>query len=271
MSVAAAEPVGAHGAHRMAEFAYRFEVVPVEGFFVDAEYQRPLTSLVREIAENYNPALVGTIIVSERKKKSPKLAIIDGQNRWAGATQAGELSIPALVYEGLNRKEEATIFALLQTKRRNLSTYQRFRAQLVAEDPDALAIQAIVTAEGFTLNASDQSNSLRAIAALESVYRRADGADAYGPGLLRETMQVIRAAWGTEDKDAASADLIRGIARFIEEQDPDTEKLIVRLSATTPIAVNANAAMLRAGRGAGSGSRSKAVGEAIMNEYLKRR
>src|SRR4051812_16232170 len=121
---------------------YRFELVPLDRLFVDADYQRPLTSFVERIANDYDPAKVGTLTVSERKK-GPH-AIVDGQTRWEATKRqpseelpvddAGRPIVPCLVYYGLSREQEAQLFASLQTDRRGMATYLRFRASLVAKD-----------------------------------------------------------------------------------------------------------------------------------------
>jgi hypothetical protein len=49
---------------------YRFAMVPLDRLFVDADYQRPLTSFVEEVARDYDPAKVGTLLVSERGRRT---------------------------------------------------------------------------------------------------------------------------------------------------------------------------------------------------------
>jgi hypothetical protein len=250
---------------RLREFHHEYRIVPVGEFFIDPDYQRESTTIAAEIGELFLPPLAGTITVSEREIKRPNLAIIDGQNRWLGATMAEEEVLPALVYTGLTVEEEATIFALIQIKRRNLSTFQRFRAQLRANKSESLAIQAIVVNAGFTMDPNDPANSIRAVAALEMVYRR-------DPELLSETMHVLSAAWDPTDTATYSSDMIRGVAKFIDEtKGLDKDRLLKALRNTTPNILSANASMLRAGRNTGAASRATAVAEAIYTEYLKAR
>src|SRR3954468_12926784 len=131
------------------KWPYRFEMVPLDRLTVDI-YQRPLTTFVDEVTNDYNPALVGTLIVSEREDGT--VAVIDGQTRAEGMRRNSEPAAPCLIYSGLTREDEAELFADLQTKRRGMATYLRFRATLIARRPEALAIAEIVQAQGFELD-----------------------------------------------------------------------------------------------------------------------
>src|SRR4051812_2847028 len=134
------------------DWPYRFEVIPLDELGVDAAYQRPLTSFWVTVRDNFKPALVGTLVVSERKNGSKW--IIDGQTRWSAMCDQPEGSLngaPCLVYEGLSKAQEADLFGELQTQRRGMRTYHRFRAQLVAKKPEALGIAKVVKQAGFEL------------------------------------------------------------------------------------------------------------------------
>jgi hypothetical protein len=264
---------------RLGEFAYRFEVLPTGAFFVDHDYQRPLTSLVSEIARNYNPFLIGAVIASDRstspaphkRSRQPYIALIDGQTRWEGTIRAGRPDLLTVVYEGLRPEDEALIFALIQMKRRNMTSWQRWRAMYRAGDKDAQALKRIADESGWQLRPESDSGSLKAIAALEAVYRAdKDHADEAEHGrLLADTLDVLRRAWPDELGQAGSADMIRGMGRFIEENDPDLDQLVRKLQRVTPGIVLFNATAYRAGRSGGS-SRATSVAEAILAEYTKR-
>jgi hypothetical protein len=64
----------------------------------------------------------------------------------------------------LTRAQEAQLFSDLQTKRRGMATYLRFRAALVAEDEEAMAIAAIVREAGFELDVEETAHTIKAIA-----------------------------------------------------------------------------------------------------------
>lgn len=278
MPAATANGALAEDIQRLGEFAFRFEVLPTEAFFVDHEYQRPLTSLVGEIARNYNPFLVGAVIASDRstspsphkRTRKPHIALIDGQTRWEGTVRAGRPELLTVVYEGLRPEDEALIFALIQMKRRNMTSWQRWRAMWRAGDADARALKRIADETGWSLKTESDSGSLKAIAALEAVYRVDKGLEGDDSGrLLTETLDTLRRTW-PDEPEAVGADMIRGMGRFIYENDPDLDQLVRKLQRVTPGIILFNATAYRAGRQGGSTSRATSVSEAIMAEYTKR-
>lgn len=243
------------------DWPYRFEVAPLDRLFVDKAYQRPLTSFAQVVAEDWNPALVGTLIASERS--GGRLAIVDGQTRMHGASKNGVEGLPCVVYTGLSRSQEAELFADLQTKRRGMATYLRFRAALVARRPEAVAIAALVQSAGFELDTEETPRTVKAIAALEYVYRR-------DPALLQRVLDVIAQAWPNPETDyRASGEMIRGLAVFLtRESKVDIARLIDRLSAVTPAQLRHRSNALKEGSGSGGGSPGY-MADAILGVYMR--
>lgn len=241
---------------------YRFDLVPLDRLFIDGDYQRPLTSFVEQVAANYDPAMIGTLIVSERA--DGRMAVIDGQTRMEGMARNDEPAAPCLVYDGLTREQEAELFADLQTKRRGMATYLRFRAALVAKQPEAIAIAGIVKAAGFELSVEETRHTIKSIAALERTYRR-------DPDLLIDALAIIAEAWPDPDTEyRTGGDLIRGIAVFLErEERVDRERLVERLAATTPRLIRHRAGALMEGAGHGSGGRAAYMADAILGIYMR--
>lgn len=180
----------------MGAFPYSFEVLDVDRLFVDPAYQRPLTTFSQKIEKNFDPALVGTLVVSERTEGdlAGYYAIVDGQTRAAAiaslaARDEARLAVPCLVYRGMSQAEEAKLFARLQKERRGVSSYHRFRADLVAGEPEAVAINEIATRVGYEIGTG--TGKLSGVAALEDVYRRT-------PEILERALTISRAAWGPD-------------------------------------------------------------------------
>jgi hypothetical protein len=245
-----------------ADWPYDFEVIELEKLFVDKRYQRPLTSFWQTVRDEFNPAQVGTLVVAPRKHD--RYAVIDGQTRVEAMRELGIPAAPCLVYTELSHAQEAKLFADLQTKRRGMRSYDRFRAQLVAKDKRALAISQIVTAEGFALGVDEEPDTMRAIGALERLYKRA-------PEHLEQVLRIVRIAWGTDDVEARSAEIVRGLSWFLLNQDEvSEERLISRLSEVTPGLLRHRASALREGKLPGSGS-GLYMGQAILNLYVSRR
>lgn len=262
MSVAVADPPDS--VRPAEEWSYYFEVIALDRLFVDKRYQRPLTNFWKDLRDDFRPAMVGTLVVGARKRGGGTFAVIDGQTRMEAMQELGLPNAPCLVYHGLTPQEEAELFADLQTKRRGMRTYDRFRAQLVARRPEAMDISRIVESEGFSLSAEEDNRTLKAIAALEKIYKR-------GPEHLHAVLTIISEAWGTDDRSATQAQMLEGISWVLLEQDRiDHERLVRRLREVEPSLLRHRASALREGKLPGYGS-GMYVGQAILNLYMSRR
>ena len=104
-----------------------------------AEYQRVLhVEKVAHIAENFSEYVANEPKVSFR---DGRFYIFDGQNTVeARRTCNGgmELPIRCKVFYGLTKEDEATLFAIQTGNATCLTAGERLRANLVAENPDAL-------------------------------------------------------------------------------------------------------------------------------------
>lgn len=249
---------------------YRFALIELDELFVDEAYQRPLSNFSKRIEEDYDPAMVGTLIVSDRSKsrKPPFFAVIDGQTRMVGMRRRGEPLAPCLVYEGLTRKQEAELFARLQTERRGMATWIRFRAALISGKAEPAAIAALAATEGFKVAGDGDERGIRSIAALEWLYRK-------DPDLLRQVLAIVREAWGADDARTTKphagtrGEILQGIGRFLRDTDHvDQERLILNLSTITPEQLRLRANQLREGSGS-SGSYAKFIRDALVGVYTK--
>lgn len=238
-------------------------MVPLDRLFIDADYQRPLTSFVDEVTRDYDPAKVGTLLVSARDDE--RFAVFDGQTRMEAMKRNGEPDAPCLVYSGLTPEQEAQLFADLVTKRRGTAAYLRFRAELRAGKPQAVAIAEIVEAAGLDLGLVEKPNTVRAVAALENVYRR-------DPDLLPLVLNTITAAWPDPTTDARlTGDIVRGLAVFLQrESNVRLETLVQRLAGVTPMMIRHRANALKEGSGSGGGSPGY-MADAILGIYMRGR
>lgn len=254
---------------------YRFELIPLDELFVDPTYQRPLSTFAERIKRNYNPAMVGTLVISERndgRRKRAHYAVVDGQTRMEGMIANDETVAPCLVYEDLTPAQEARLFADLQTQRRGMATFLRFRAALIAGDEEAQMIAAIARAAGMKVAGDEDNSGIRSIAALEWLYRR-------DPELLRRVLDVIAQAWpdegpapGTTTQDERTrGEILKGIGRFIlEGKGNDDDRLIQRLSSVKPNQLRHRANALREGSGS-SGAWDRYIKEALIGVYATKR
>lgn len=260
-----------------AEWPYRFDVLDVSSMIVDYTYQRPLTAFHKKIAEKFDPALVGTLVVSDRKPGSQytdaegkrrkvgpdgAVAIVDGQTRWGAATVREIEKLPCLVYMEMTVAQEASLFARLQKERKGIASFHRFRAAMIAGDKEPLDIASIVRDAGYEVGVSGREpNEITAVAALEAVYRR-------GPEILERTLLILKEAWG--DEHLPAAEHIRGLAYFLSSKpEVDDERMASKLGKSTPTELKITAGHLREGA-MGGGTSEKYMAGAMEAVYNRR-
>jgi hypothetical protein len=247
-------------------FPYRFEVVSFDLMFVDSSYQRRLTNFVREIQNNFDPALWGTLALSDRGEglHRDRFAIIDGQTRWEAARTIGVPDGPCIVYEGLSPQDEAEIFWKLQKNRRGVLSLARFKAQVAAGDQQAIAITRLCEMCEVPIG----ETGMRAVAALEVCYRR--------DSLQLERMLVNWHAAFPNEYPASKH--IRGIHYFLSnypineptrrnEADVDDERFVRRLQVAGLDGLDKN---LLAVKQLQKGSSDKLMGLAVESAYNSR-
>ena len=241
-------------------YPYRFEILTPSQLTIDESYQRPLSRFVETIVESFDPALLQTLAVAERRNT---YAVIDGQTRLIALRRLGALEVPCLVYNDLTRAQEALLFARFQTERRGIRPIHRFRAQLRGGDPEARAIDQIAQATGWTLTEFTSPRTgglLGCIAALEAIYR-------VEPELLERTLFIMRSSYPDHP---GSGEMVRGLAYFLDhEEEVDDDVLVAKLASVTPIELGRRASALREGRGHGGGS-PRYMAEAISAVYHRR-
>lgn len=151
--------------------------------------------------------------------------IIDGQHRWAAAMALGlgDTKVKCIVYRDLTLAEEAKLFLLLSDSR-SISAIDKFRIALIADEPWAVEINAILGEFGLRVSAGSADGTVQCIDILVKLQTR-------DPGLLRETLSIALAAWGQRNA-ATERTVLAGLsavcARYNGEVDRGT--LVKKLS-----------------------------------------
>ena len=166
-----------------------------------AEYQRVLhVEKVAHIAENFSEYVANEPKVSFR---DGRFYIFDGQNTVeARRTCNGgmELPIRCKVFYGLTKEDEATLFAIQTGNATCLTAGERLRANLVAENPDALYFVGITSNAGVEF-AYDGIRAPWKIYCIETAYELYKQ---YGCERYVEMLRIINEAWkGNVDSNPA--------------------------------------------------------------------
>lgn len=134
---------------------------------------------------------------------------IDGQHRVAAVDLADNVdrtAIPALVYKGLTREDEARMYVSLNKKRKMTSPMNAWKARLTF-DEDVKEIEGIVEAYGFKVASGNGFRSLGCVAMLETMYRD------FGPHTLGQVLLVIARSFNMQDR--ATSLFIKGLGLVV--------------------------------------------------------
>ena len=175
------------------------------------EYQRMLRmEKVSQIAENFSEYIANEPKVSYR---DGRFYVFDGQNTVeARRTCNGgkDVTIRCKVFYGLTKEDEAMLFAIQTGNATCLTAGERLRANLVAENPDALYFVGITSNAGVEF-AYDGIRAPWKIYCIETAYELYKQ---YGCERYVEMLRIINEAW-KGNVDSYLAGVIRGVAEQV--------------------------------------------------------
>ena len=103
------------------KYMQSIERIPLSEICIEP-YQRVLNNArVKRIADNFDPARVGVLLLSKRGSHS--YAIVDGQHRLCAMRQIGVPDAVCIVVVGLSYEEEANYFRIQTRDTNALSAY----------------------------------------------------------------------------------------------------------------------------------------------------
>lgn len=231
---------------------------------IDRSYQRePRPAWVKAIADNFDPSLLDPLSVSRRR--DGRLFVMDGQHRLLAVRSIGwgDQKVPCIVHNGLTIEEEARRFNT-QDNRKPLNIQEKFRARLLERDPVSVRIQAIVGEAGFRLNLTGGDTTNGEIPGVGTLLRIVH---AYGPEILRDTLEVIRDGLGTSI--GPRSEIVDGIAQFIWRYptDYDRGRLTAVLRTMTQDRLRAEGGDMSRVLGV---SKSHGIGRVVLKGYNNR-
>lgn len=134
---------------------------------VDHSYQR--SSNHRKalgIAQKWSHTACGVIVVAKRTSDQ-RLYVIDGQHRVLAALKRDDIEkLPCIVFCSDGPKHEAAGFIDANTLRGMPNSQEKWRAQLMREDPSTTFVNDLVTQYGRTVSNSAGPTTVRCISAL---------------------------------------------------------------------------------------------------------
>ena len=214
-----------------------FELIPIKNLVSNQEYQRNLSrSHIERAAENFDIHQINPVKVSRRDGIN---YVFNGQHTIEiVALVSGSRDTPVwcMIYDELEYKNEADIFANQMKYVKPLSSYEIFMANIEAGNQDQLMMRDLIQSYGLTIGTQKAPGVICAISTIEGIYHK------YGYQTLSRTLRLCIATW---EGDVASfgANILKGIAKLIvtykDELDDEVfkEKLgMVSIKALTRIA-----------------------------------
>lgn len=140
---------------------------------VDRSYQREdeYKEKILRMAAGWKWESCGAISVMRRDDGS--FFVVDGQNRTLAAWRRSDIaSLPCMVFDSRGIKHEASAFIDMNTNRKPVSAYTKFKAKIIAGDETASSINAALVANGLTLRSNGNApGCITCIASCERLYR----------------------------------------------------------------------------------------------------
>ncbi len=235
----------------------------------DRDYQRAIDpTRIRRIIEEFQSGGLGTVTISLRP--DGRRVVVDGQHRVAAVRTVGyQGKLLCNQYTGLTLADEAAMFLLLNNTKQ-VAPIDKFRARVIANEPQALAISKVLQAHGWSVKAGGDDGYFAAVAAAEKVYAGA-GVLKRGehPELLGVVLSTIVGAWGHSPKGAHNL-IVSGLGqlygRYLEQVD--TGKVVSELAKMTPHMLIGKANALKEARG---GTVASALAEVVTGLHNKGR
>ncbi|HXJ63281.1 MAG TPA: DUF6551 family protein [Actinomycetota bacterium] len=215
----------------------KIEEVELSHLQIDSNYQRDVSErLVDAIVETgWDQVAAELVTVSDRGVREPGgdvrggLFIVNGQHRSKAAMKIGLTKVWARVinlHDDPDPKVVEARFRLRTNVRLGDRPLERFKAQLCAGDESSTAIVKILSNFGAEINIVPSPDvGINCVSTIEALYRLDDG------GLLRETLEVIRDAYGYVGGKNTGANLLKAICWFIEKHadESDRTRLVSKL------------------------------------------
>ena len=192
--------------------------IPLRFLKYDKKYQRLLSKNTIKRAKFLDLQALTPLIVFERP--TGEKVVVDGQHRSAIAFLGSDenFEVPCILHEhpknyNINQCEnaEAAFFEKLNSSRKNVSSLDKKRAQIIQGDKDAIAFENnLITLGVYTENLGDLSGiEVKNWSKLEEAWNK------YGLGKVSLAVRTIKEVNSSSDrwnKDSLSGALIGGLA-----------------------------------------------------------
>lgn len=137
---------------------------------VDHAYQRSVSNArATKLARRWNWLACGVLIVAIRHGKH---FIVDGQHRWAAAMKRQDItSLPCLVFESTETKEEAVAFRDSNKERKGMNSNELWAAEIIGEDEATMYADRLIAEAGRVPSHKTGPGSVRCLSVVVGYIR----------------------------------------------------------------------------------------------------
>ena len=186
-----------------------FEQIRIRDLVSNQDYQRNLSlSHINKTSQNFDLYQINPVKVSRRDGIN---YVFNGQHTIeivAKVSGSRDTPVWCMIYDDLNYKEEANIFANQQKYVKKLLPYETFIANVEAGNEKQILIKTLVESYDLMITPTLTPNGICAVSTLESIL------DKYGFNTLDRVLRLIIATWEGA-QHSLSANMLNGIARLI--------------------------------------------------------
>lgn len=186
-----------------------FEQIPIKNLVSNQDYQRNLSiSHVQKAAANFNLYQINPVKVSRRDGTN---YVFNGQHTIeivALVSGSRETPVWCMIYEDLEYKEEAEIFANQMKYDKPLLPYEIFMANIEAGNDEQILIKDLVESFNLELSSSGGPGCICAISTLEEIFEK------QGYEMLSRILGLIIATWEGAPM-SLSSNVLKGVSRFL--------------------------------------------------------
>ena len=183
---------------------------------------------VKKVVDHFDLCQINPVKVSRREGIN---YVFNGQHTIeiiAAVSGSRETPVWCMIYDDLDYRTEAGIFANQQKYVKKLNPYEIFMANIEAGNDDQIIIKSLVESFGLRITSSPTQDGICCVSTLESIFRK------YGIQVLERTLRLCVGAWEGES-NSMSASMIKGITRIVvaygdEIRDDSFKEKVGRLS-----------------------------------------
>ncbi|MFG6326170.1 MAG: hypothetical protein K1W00_04910 [Lachnospiraceae bacterium] len=186
-----------------------FELIPIKNLVSDQNYQRNLSEQhIERTAKNFDLNQVNPVKVSRRNGVN---YVFNGQHTIeiiALISESRETPVWCMVYDNLEYKQEANIFANQMKYTKPLSPYEIFMANIEADNDKQMLIKTLIEDYDLCITSKPKPGGICAVATIERIF------DKYGSDILETTLRLIIGTWEGVPQ-SFSANMLSGISRLV--------------------------------------------------------